>query len=287
MHPPHVPGYRLLRLLGGGKSFQVWEARPVDDVVPVVVKLPRPVAEERASTLILLRREARAGLSVRHPRLVRVLAAKLDESPPFVVLELLPGESLKDRLARAGRLAVRKAIWTVRQVAEAVAALHRTGLVHADIKPGNVILNARGEATLIDLGFAHKRGENRKLFEAGFVIGTANYLAPELCIQPVKEGTAADIFARGATLFECLTGRVPYPAETAKQAMRLRMKREPADLAGVPGKWPRRVVALVRAMLRRDPRERPVAAAVVRELVRIEVELMRSHKSPRPAVRGL
>src|SRR5205814_560276 len=131
--------YRFLRYLGGGKLFEVWEARPDDDIIPVVIKVPRPGALDRASTLTLLRREARAGRFVRHPRLVRVLRFRVSDEPRFLVLEYVHGESLKDRLDRNGRLSVRRAVWVVRQVAEAVAALHRAGYVHADVKPGNVL----------------------------------------------------------------------------------------------------------------------------------------------------
>src|SRR5689334_9983384 len=151
MSPPSVPGYRMLRFLGGGTTFQVWEARPADDVIPVAVKLPRPEAADRPNALTLLRREARAGLAVLHPRVVRIV--------------------------RLGRLDVRSAVWAVRQAAEGVAALHRVGLVHADVKPGNVLVAPNGEAKLIDLAFAHKPGENRGLLKAGYVMGTANYVA--------------------------------------------------------------------------------------------------------------
>jgi eukaryotic-like serine/threonine-protein kinase len=274
MDSPDLPGYSLLRPLGAGKNFLVWEARGQGDVESVAVKFPRPTAREKVSTIVLMRREARAGRLVRHPRLVRVLEAFLDEEPFFLVMELVAGESLKQRLERFGRLSPRRSIWIARQAAEGLAALHRAGLVHADVKPGNALVDERGEVKLIDLGFAHRRGENRKLVEAGFTIGTVNYLAPELCAVPVREGPPADVFALGATLFECLTGRVPYPAETVQQAMRLRRKRRPLDLTDLKGSWPEPVVKVVRSMLAREPLERPTAAALVRELVRIELDLM-------------
>ena len=275
MSPPSVPGYRPLRFLGGGTTFQVWEARPNADVIPVAIKLPRPETADRATALTLLRREARAGLAVLHPRVVRIVRAHLSEPPYFVVCELVPGESLRDRIDRLGRLDVRSAVWAVRQAAEGVAALHRVGLVHADVKPGNVLVAPNGEAKLIDLAFAHKPGENRGLLKAGYVMGTANYVAPELCRKPPREGPAADVFALGVTLFECLTGRLPYPGATASDTMRYRRAAEPMDLADVPGKWPRSVLAVVRAMLSTEPRDRPTTARVVRALAAIEIELLR------------
>jgi serine/threonine protein kinase len=270
----HLPGYDLVRPLGGGKNFLVWEARADEEPAqPVAVKFPRPSALDKPSTLVLLRREARAGRLVEHPRLVKVIDSQLAEPPFFVAMEYVPGETLKERLARFGRCSARRAIWIARQLAEALAALHRAGFVHADVKPGNVLIAPTGEVKLIDLGFCHRRGENRKLVEAGFTIGTANYLAPELCIQPVREGPPADIFALGATLFECLTGRVPYPAETVQDAIRLRKRRRALDLSDYRGNWPVPVIEVVRSMLAREPRERPTAAALIRRLIPIEMDL--------------
>ncbi|HXD86075.1 MAG TPA: serine/threonine-protein kinase [Urbifossiella sp.] len=287
MHTPQLPGFQLVRKLGGGRSFRVWEAAAEGAQESVAVKFPRRSALEKASTIILLRREARAARLVQHPRLIRVLESNFDGDLPFLVMEYMPGESLKDRLGRFGRLSIRRAIWIARQIAEGLAAMHRVGLVHADIKPGNVLLSPRTEVKLIDMGFAHRRGENQKLVDAGFTIGTANYLAPELCVQPVREGPPADLFALGATLFECLTGKVPYPAETAQDAIRLRKRRRALDLTDFRGNWPECVVRAVRSLLAREPYERPTAAAAVRELVRIEVDLMSRKPAPTPAGRSL
>jgi serine/threonine protein kinase len=284
MPPPSLPGYKPLRFLGGGTIFQVWEARPHDGVVPVAVKLPRPEHADSPTALTLLRREARAGLAVLHRRVVRVARVHLTEPPYFVVSELVPGESLKDRLGRLGRLDVRSAVWAVRQAAEGVAELHRVGLVHADVKPGNVLVAPNGEAKLIDLAFAHKPGENRSMLKAGYVMGTANYVAPELCRKPPRDTTAADVFSLGVTLFECLTGVLPYPGATSDETMRYRRAGEPADLADMPGRWPEAVLRVVRAMLDTEPRERPSAARVVRALMLIELDLLRAARPAVPSV---
>ena len=272
--PPAIPGYKPLRPLGGGKYFEVWEARPTDDVVPVAVKFPRPEFADEPNALTLLRREARAGMGVRHPRLGRVIAAHVFTEPRFVVLQLVPGESLRDSIDRRGCLDVRSAVWAARQTAEGLAALHKAGFVHADVKPANVRVTPTGEATLIDLAFAHRPGENRGLVDSGFVMGTAHYLAPELCRRPPTEGQAADVFALGVTLFESLTGELPYPATSAEDAIRKRRTSRPRDLADEPGNWPDRVVDVVRAMLAVDPGERPSAARVVWDLVRAEIDVM-------------
>lgn len=269
MDSPAPPSYELIRTLGGGRNFLVWEARS-DSGEAVALKAPRDLATEKASTLVLLRREARAGQAVRHPRLVRVLDFSVIDEPYYIAMELVPGETVKERLRRYGRFSPRRSIRMARQVAEALAALHAAGFVHADVKPGNVLIRENGEAKLIDLGFVHRPGENRRLIENGFTIGTANYLAPELCIQPVREGPPADIFALGAMLFECLTGRVPYPAKTVDEAIRQRKRRRALNLSDYRGHWPAEAEVIVGAMIAREPSERPTAARVAALLLELE-----------------
>jgi serine/threonine protein kinase len=283
MRPPKLPGYRLTRYLGGGPLFVVWEGRPAEEPIPLAFKFIRADADDRHVARILLAREALAGLLVRHRRLVRVVRQHLDADPPFIALEYVPGENLRDRMKRTGRLDVRSAVWVARQAAEGLAALHAVGFIHADVKPGNVLVDSTGTARLIDLGFAHRPGENVELLKEGFIMGTANYIAPELCRKPQIDTPAADVFSLGVSLFECLTGRLPYPAATSEEALRKRRRAKPIDIAAVPGDWPDRVVELVRAMMAPNPRSRPLAARVVRDLVQIEIDEIRRAGRPSKA----
>src|SRR5919197_2587807 len=178
---PRIPGYHLLQRLGGVPMTAVYAARDGATDAACAVKVGRPDWEDQATAVKLLQREARAGLGVRHPHLVRVRDAHVTHPPYFMVMDLLPGESLRRRLRREYRLPVTDAVWVARQTAEALAALHRAGFLHGDVKPDNVRLTGDGTAVLIDLGFAHRPGENAAFLRAGYVLGTANYLAPELC----------------------------------------------------------------------------------------------------------
>src|SRR5262249_5729255 len=150
--------------------------------------------------------------------------------PYYLVMDLLPGEALRRRLRREYRLDVASAVWVARQTAEALAALHRAGFLHGDVKPENVRLIDDGTAILLDLGFAHRPGENAHLLNRGYILGTVNSLAPELCGPDFEDGLASDLFSFGVLLFETLAGRLPYPAGTIEQTFRRHCSDPPADI---------------------------------------------------------
>jgi serine/threonine protein kinase len=272
---PTIPGYELLDPLGGGPLTCVYGARDLADDRPCAVKVLRPEWNGDVTAIKLLQREARAGLMVRHPHLVRVLYAHVLTPPYFLVMELLGGESLGRRLRREYRIEVGTAVWVARQTAEALAALHRAGFVHGDVKPDNVRLVGDGTAVLIDLGFAHRPGENDALLRQGYVLGTANYMAPELC-RPKPHGDAAsDLFSLGVALFETLTGRLPYPEGTVGQTFRRHGCDPPADVRHCGADVPRELALLVGRLMARHPEERPRASAVVRQLIALEIAGLR------------
>jgi serine/threonine protein kinase len=272
---PTIPGYELLAPLGGGPLTCVYSARDHDDDRPCAVKVLRPEWEDDITAAKLLQREARAGMIVRHPHIVRVQYAHVLTPPYFLVMELLGGESLGRRLRREYRLEVATAVWAARQTAEALAALHRAGFAHGDVKPDNVRLVDDGTAVLIDLGFSHRPGENAPLLRQGYVLGTANYMAPELC-RPEPHGDAAsDLFSLGVTLFETLTGRLPYPPGTVGQTFRRHGCDPPADVRRCGADVPRDLAQLVGRLMARHPEDRPRAAAVVRQLIALEIAGLR------------
>src|SRR4051812_14202388 len=177
---PRIPGYELSRRLGGSDLTDVYAAREIDSDAPCAVKLLRADWEDQPVAVKLLQREARAGLAVTHPHLVRLLYAHVTRPPYYLVMELLAGDTLRQRLQRDYRLDVVTALGVARQVAAALVALHRAGFVHGDIKPENIRLVDHGTVKLLDLGLAHRPGENAPLIESGYVLGTVSYLAPEV-----------------------------------------------------------------------------------------------------------
>jgi serine/threonine protein kinase len=272
---PRIPGYHLLGCLGGGPMTAVYEAREAASGAACAVKVLRPDWEDRPTAVKLLQREARVGLSVRHPHLVRLQHAQVLQPPHFLVMDLLPGEALRRRLGRTYRLAVADAVWITRQTAEALAALHRAGFLHGDVKPDNLRLIGDGTAVLTDLGFAHRPGENAALLRAGYVVGTANYLAPELCDALPAEDLASDLFGLGVMLFEMLTGRLPYPPGSLSQTLRRHRCDPPADVRPLAGPLPPALVGLVERLLARRPEDRPKAGAVVQQLIRLEIAALK------------
>ncbi|MGL6095929.1 MAG: serine/threonine-protein kinase [Fimbriiglobus sp.] len=271
--PPDIPGYTLGPIAGHGGRSTVYHATHAASGLPAAVKVLNRDAATDPRVLELFRRELRAGLAVRHAHLVRVTGGNAFTFPYFLVMEILAGESLRQRLARDGALDVFTATATARQVAAGLAALHAAGLVHADIKPENIRLTAPGRAKVVDLGFAHKPGDDRELHAAGHVMGTANYLAPELCTRPPADGFPADVFSLGVTFFEMLTGTLPYPHGSAEEVVRRHRKDAPAELR-FHGHFPAKLCTLVGRLMARDPAARPRAAELVRELTSLQIGLL-------------
>jgi serine/threonine protein kinase len=256
---PRVPGYELLQPLGGGPLTHVFKARRNDTDELCAVKLLRDEWADHATAIKLLRREALALFAVRHPNVVRILDAHLTQAPYAIALELLGGESLRGRIQREYALDLRTAVWIARQTADGLSALHRAGFVHGDIKPENIRLVDSGTAILVDLGFAHRPGADTDLGD-DYVLGTANYLAPELCRDAAADGFTTDWYSFGVTVLEMLTGRVPGPTLSAGQI-----------LAEVVDGWQARLLALVDGLVAERPDDRPAGPLVLHELIALEI----------------
>jgi eukaryotic-like serine/threonine-protein kinase len=210
--------YELRRDLGRGAAGIVFEARHAFTGRRVALKLvasdaaPNQVAELRAR----LTREARALATVRHPGIVDVLdGGVLPDGTPYVVMEMLDGRTLEGLLAARGKLSIEDTVALALQLCDALGAAHETGLVHRDVKPGNVLvvydIDGLERVKLLDFGIARVRDEKQtKLTGFGVVIGTAAYMAPEQLLGLEDVDLRADVYALGVTMFECLAGDVPY-----------------------------------------------------------------------------
>lgn len=272
MIPRRIPGFELRGRLGGGPMNHVCLAwnRATDE--PCVVKVLRSAAREDAVANTLLSLEGEIGLSLRHPHVVRILESSPQTRPAFLVMERLYGKTLREIVEHDHFLPIAEAVRVVRETAEGLAALHRSGWVHGDIKPENIHQSDDGHIKLIDLGFAHRPGEMARILKNGFVLGTANYLAPELCASQENDCFASDLFSLGMTLFELLSGHLPYPPGTPTETMESHRDEEPDELSQY-GDYPGILSMLVHRLLSRDPVFRPTAESTVRQLVSVELVL--------------
>jgi serine/threonine-protein kinase len=210
--------YQLLRDLGRGAAGVVFEAKHLFTgrfaAVKVVAAKPGPpsVAELRAR----LQREGQALASIRHPGVVEVLDGGVThDGASYLVMEMLEGRTLEGLLAARTRLSVQDAAAVALQLCDALAAVHQAGIVHRDVKPSNIIVmrdtDDHERVKLVDFGVAKmEQPGDDKLTGAGAVIGTPAYMSPEQLLALDDVDHRSDVYAVGATLFECLAGAVPY-----------------------------------------------------------------------------
>jgi eukaryotic-like serine/threonine-protein kinase len=255
-----VGRFELVRELGRGGFGVVWEARDRELGRPVAFKAVRAggkttVREER------LLREAEAAARLSHPNIVTLHDVGRAEAGPFLVMELLRGETLSERLAQ-GPLPVAEAVRVAAEVAKGLAHAHGEGVVHRDLKPENVFLCEDGQVKVLDFGLAHAFGRRRA--EGG----TSGYMAPEQA-EGAPEDERTDVFALGVILFELLSGKLPFEDERALRSA----NRAPAlEVPGEPA-----LGELVSRMLAKKPVERPRdGAEVLSALSAFDRELARA-----------
>jgi serine/threonine-protein kinase len=200
--------YRLDAQIGSGGMSTVYRAFDTVLERPVAIKLMHRDIASDSDQLERFRREARAVARLNHPHIVQVIDAGEDDNTPYIVLEYVEGETLKDRIRRLGRLPVGEAIAYAIEIARALGAAHEHAIVHRDVKPQNVLVDSEGSAKVTDFGIARTLTEEG-LTADGRVLGTTDYVSPEQALgQPVTG--QSDIYSLGVVLYEMLTGEVPF-----------------------------------------------------------------------------
>jgi serine/threonine-protein kinase len=185
----------------------------------------------------------------------------------------LNGCSLATILKQGTRLPLPASLWIARQVAEALAALHDTmKMLHSDVKPSNILVSAEGHATLIDLGFAYAISEARH-WSTRPVTGTLNYIAPEAVTSSLAVDATSDLYSLGVTLYQMLTGQLPFTAKSPDELVRMHREDKPTCVRDMSPRLPKPVASLVHRLLSKDPLRRPsTASTVAEELMRLEIE---------------
>jgi serine/threonine protein kinase len=259
-----VGAYRLESVLGEGGMGKVFGARR-EDGTQVALKVLKP---ELAGDYIFQHRfnqEARAAAEVHNEHLVPIFEAAEADGFQYLAVAYLPGGSLADRLAAEGTLAPAAAAQVIADVALGLDALHGAGIVHRDVKPGNVLFDAAGTAKLTDFGLAKGRAYT-VLTQPGQVIGTLDYLAPEL-IRGEPATPASDVYALGCVAYECVVGAAPFAEKTFFEIGLAHLEETPADPREKRPELPAGLVAAILAALEKDASSRPASAAAFAELL--------------------
>jgi eukaryotic-like serine/threonine-protein kinase len=276
--------YRIGRKIGSGGIGVVYAAEHVTLGHEVAVKVLRGAAARDGSEIARLRREAYIQVHIEHPNVVRVL--DLDQMPDgsiYVIMERLLGRSLADKLARDGLLAPGLALPVFVDVCRALHAAHKKGVIHRDLKPGNIFLCEDGVAKVLDFGMS-KLASAESLTQTGYTLGTPEYMAPEQCIGAQVE-PRTDIYALGVMIYEALTGELPIVAQHRRDLLDLHQRQIPLPMRhrrpDLP--IPEALDAAVMKCLKKRINERPKSAAELEQLL-AAVPLERLPKSYPPGV---
>ncbi|HEX3464014.1 MAG TPA: serine/threonine-protein kinase [Candidatus Elarobacter sp.] len=258
--------YRLDHVAGHGGMATVFSA--YDTVLDrrVAIKLLQHRRDRSGVVQQRFEREARAEAKIVHPNVVSVHdIGESEDGRPFIVMDYVEGRSLQEIIAQDGPLTSERVALLGLGIARALAAAHALNIVHRDVKPANVIVDAQGLPHLMDFGLARELVDDDPGITApGVLVGTPFYVAPEQA-QFGTASPAADLYSLGAVLYHALTGEPPFTGENAFDVALRRFQEDPADLRAVVPAADPDLAALIHALLERDPVNRPWDAAHVAE----------------------
>ncbi|HEY2155470.1 MAG TPA: protein kinase, partial [Isosphaeraceae bacterium] len=254
--PEQVAGYRLIRKLGQGGMGSVHEDEEMASGRRVALKLMAPEYTTSATAVERFLQEGRLASSIAHPRCVFVLAADRSDGWPFIVMELMPGHTLKDLVEREGPLPQGEAVRKILDVIEGLQEAHKLGVIHRDVKPSNCFLDADGRVKVGDFGLSKSLlGSDADLTRTGAFLGTPHYASPEQ-IKGELIDERSDVYSVAATLYYLLTGGPPHQASEATVALaRIVSEQAPSVRTIRPEVWSALDEAVMRG-LERDRRRR-------------------------------
>jgi eukaryotic-like serine/threonine-protein kinase len=262
---PCIPGYEFGPILGRGAMGTVYLARQIAVNRQVAVKtiLMGKLAGDDATARFLS--EAEAAAALQHPNIVQIFELGRHCEQPYIALEYVAGGSLAHKLKK-GTIPPRIAARLVEQLARGVNAAHLTGIIHRDLKPSNILLSPDGTAKVTDFGLAKRLQNDGDLTQIGIVVGTPTYMAPEQALGK-RVGPAADIYALGVILYECLTGRPPFKSDTILETMRRVVEEDPTPLRKLNPRVPHDLQSICLKCLNKQPQKRyPSAEALADDL---------------------
>jgi len=246
--------YRVDHLIGEGGVALVY--RGTDETLDrrVAIKVLRPGLSDRQDVVARFRREAHDAAKLNHPNVVQIYDTGVDDGRYYIVMEYLPELNLKEIIKRYAPLPLDKVVEVGTACCDALSFAHRQGLVHRDVKPANVLFTDDGRAKLSDFGIAAAAGE-AGLTEDGKVLGSAHYISPEQA-QGAPAGSLSDIYSLGVTLYEAMTGRLPFDGETAADIAAQHLRETPPSPRSVNPEIPPAAEFLIMKAMSRDPQRR-------------------------------
>jgi serine/threonine-protein kinase len=262
---PDIAGYELEGMIARGGMGVVYKARHLKLNRRVALKMLLAGPYASAAELARFMREAEAVAGLTHPNIVQVHDVGDLDGRPYYTMEFIEGGTLAQKLAGMPQPAAQSAT-LVATLADAMRTAHQQGIIHRDLKPGNVLLTADGTPKITDFGLARHFDGEGNLTLSGVRIGTPSYMSPEQASgRPSAVGPAADIYSLGAILYEMLTGRPPFRAETPSETQRQVITEEPVPPARLNAKVPRDLETICLKCLRKDPARRYESAGALSE----------------------
>jgi hypothetical protein len=280
--------YKLLERVGVGGMGQVFLCEHMFMRRRVAVKVLPPAKAEQPAALGRFYREARAAGSLEHPNIVRTQDIDQDGNLHFIVMEYVDGSDLLAIVKKFGAMDIGRATHYVRQVATGLDYAFRNGIIHRDIKPGNVLVDRKGVARILDMGLARfykDHGDQLTLkYDDKIVLGTADYVAPEQVANSHAVDIRADVYALGATFYFLLAGHPPFPTGAVSQKLLWHRTKEPTPIRQVRPDVPEALAAIIAKMMAKDPKARyqtpAQVAAEVEPWVPAEVPLPPPEEMP-------
>jgi eukaryotic-like serine/threonine-protein kinase len=255
--------YEVDKPLGRGGMAQVF--RGTDRVLgrTVAIKVLDQKHRNDAKFVTRFRREAQAAAGINHPNVVSVFDTGSEDGLHYIVMEYVDGETLDDVLAREKVLPPERVVAIAEPVARALDAAHQKGMVHRDVKPGNIMLDRSGTVKVVDFGIARAAADDT-LTQTGIVLGTAAYLSPEQA-QGVAVDPRSDVYSLGCVLYEMLTGRKPFTGDSALAIAYKHVREDPAPPSQVNPDIPPELEAVVMTAMAKDPAQRFPSGGAMQE----------------------
>jgi eukaryotic-like serine/threonine-protein kinase len=270
-----IGGCKLIRRVGMGAMAVVYEAEQVSDKQKVAVKMLTGEASKDPENGVRFAREAELCMKIHHPNVVAVYRHGCENKIYFMVMEFVDGATMEHVIDKSGIMAWKDVVHLFLQVAQALDHISKQGIVHRDIKPGNILLTKSGIAKVLDLGFAKSLGtgdsermvQSGELTMQGISMGSPSYMPPEQVMDAKSAEATADVYSLGASFFHALTGQTPFNGKTAYEIME-KVLREPAPtVRSINPNVPKAIDQLISWTLEKKPEHRPqTPSEFIREL---------------------